>query len=56
MIRKHALISLCLIFLFLSSCKKDPNSILGDDLSKDRNINEYYADSIFQITAFTIPI
>jgi hypothetical protein len=55
MTQKHSLILLVLIFIFLSSCKKDPNSILGDDLNKDRNINECYVDSIFQITAFTIP-
>ncbi|MDR1974067.1 MAG: DUF4270 domain-containing protein [Bacteroidales bacterium] len=40
--------------LILSSCKKDVNSILGDDINEHRKIGEYYADS-FHIVAFSVP-
>ncbi|MDR0619655.1 MAG: DUF4270 domain-containing protein [Bacteroidales bacterium] len=55
MIRLHSLLYVLLVFSFLSSCKKDVNSILGDDFNKDRNIGEYYTDTTFHITAFTVP-
>jgi hypothetical protein len=44
-----------LVFILSFSCKKDANSILGDDLNSHHNIGEYYTDTVFHITAFTVP-
>ncbi|MDR0763187.1 MAG: DUF4270 domain-containing protein [Bacteroidales bacterium] len=55
MIKLHSLPLTLLVFILLFSCKKDANSILGDDLNSHRNINEYYTDTVFHITAFTVP-
>jgi hypothetical protein len=55
MMRLYSLLSVLLVFIFSFSCKKDANSILGNDLNDHTNIGEHYTDTTFHITAFTVP-
>jgi hypothetical protein len=55
MTKLYSLLFALIVFTLLFSCKKDANSILGDDLNSNRKIGASFVDTVFHITAFTVP-
>lgn len=43
------------IFCSLTSCKKDPNTELGNNLHNSELLKEYYVDTVFDILAYSEP-
>lgn len=57
MVSKHwclgGLFVLCVLCLI--GCKRDPDSMLGDNIHNDNDLTEGFQDTIFEIIAYSIP-